>query len=61
MFVHVFSLVRVLTHAEIPAAHKAWSLLPIATPYVAWKHGLRGLASTWLGLIMLYAVLRALG
>lgn len=61
LLVHVIALVRVLAAEDVTKTMKRWSLLPIATPWIAWRSGFRVPAVLWVAFGVLYVVLRAMG
>ena len=61
LFVHVVATVRLLRAETIDRRTKSLGLVPLATPFVAWKAGARVSAVLWAALAVLYVVLRAMG
>ncbi|AKF05457.1 hypothetical protein [Sandaracinus amylolyticus] len=61
LFVHVLATVKLLRSDAIDRRTKSLGLVPLATPYVAWKAGARVSAVLWAALAVLYVVLRAMG
>ncbi len=59
LLVHCATLVRALRAPAMAPRWKACSLIPIVTPFVAWRAGSRALPVLWGCLAITYAVLRA--
>ena len=57
--VHVALVVRVMGVTGITTRERLFSLVPLVTPYLAWKSGLRRHVVLWACLIALYGALRA--
>lgn len=61
LFVHVIATVRVLRSPSLERRVKWLGMVPVATPFVAWRGGARVSAVLWIALAVLYVVLRAMG
>lgn len=61
LFVHVVATVHVLGSKALDRRAKLLALVPLATPYFAWRGGARVSAVLWVALGVLYGALRAMG
>ncbi len=55
---HVALLVRVLRVPDATARDRWWALVPVATPFIAWRHTHRRHVILWVVLVVLYAATR---
>jgi hypothetical protein len=58
---HLVLLLRVLRSPDVQTRSRWASLVPLVTPFVAWRAGMRKTSGAWAGLAALYLCLRALG
>ena len=56
---HVALLARLFGVMGITTRHRWISLIPVLTPWMGWKHGMRRHVVLWSCLIALYLALRA--
>jgi hypothetical protein len=60
MVIHIALLYGVLRDASIESQQKAWAFVPLLTPVIAWRAGMRIAPVLWLASALLHALLRAM-